>query len=111
MKRLPPHDPPQAHPAPATFAGNERHVMKDPGSGTGKSTSNSQPKPLKIEGWVHVPSRDPDERHYRPDPRHPLHPYNRQQRKRPRLRSELERDPALSNFVASHLDHTREQLS
>jgi hypothetical protein len=39
---------------------------------------------------------------YRPDPRHPMHPYNMAHRKRPELRRRLDEDPALQDYIRDH---------
>jgi hypothetical protein len=57
------------------------------------------------EGWVVVPdTRAPGGFIYRPDPRHPMHPYNVAYRKRPRLRQQLDEDPALQDYIRDHRD-------
>jgi len=76
-------------------------------SETAPQSSNDPRFPLEIEGWLWIPGDGPNESYYRPDPRHELHPYQQELRRRPGLLRRLERDPQLRGVVDSLAPETR----
>jgi hypothetical protein len=68
-------------------------------------------RPPNIEGWILVPGEEPDQRHYRPDPRHRLHPYQEELRRRPHLVKALQQSPELAAFVAEVKPAARRRIA
>src|SRR5215210_6666391 len=76
-----------------------------PGSGP---EPTGQPSPLEAvapEGWIRVPSEMEGGYHYRPDPRHPLHPYNIALRRNPRLLKQLNESEEIRSYVNTRRRH------
>ena len=68
-------------------------------AGSGPVSNGSAP-PEAPTGWMWIPdSRIPGGGHYRPDPRHELHPYNIANQREPKIRSWLDEDAALQAYI------------